>query len=463
MTAPHPGAQTATASTVRPGDVAPEVCTAYAEEIDARRRLLERTSRHPGSDHTGAPEALQGRLEERITAHHEQMVSLMEDLHAHPEVAFEEHRSAEAIAGVLREHGLQADVGVHGLDTAIRSEIRGAGGADAPTVAVLSEYDALPAIGHGCGHNIIAVMGLGAYLALADLARTDPEAVPGRIVFLGTPAEEGHTGKEYMARHGAFDDIDAAMMVHPYDNDCADQLWLGRSTLTARFHGRPAHASAQPFMGRNALDAASLMYQGIGLMRQQIPPSDRVHAIIPEGGHRASIIPDESRLDMYVRSAAPATLRDLSRRVEDIARGAALMTGCSVDVTWDHHPPSLPVRTNEVLTGRWVEAQRRRGREPLPRGVVSETLAASTDFGNVSHLVPGIHPVISTAPVGTALHTREFAATTITDQARAAAADGAFGLAATALDVMHDPELLRAARAEFEDAGGVVRAEGYFD
>src|SRR5699024_4475253 len=167
----------------------------------------------------------------------------------------------------------------------------GHGGGDAgrdepstPTLAILSEYDSLPGIGHGCGHNVIAVMGLGAFLALAQLAEEDPSAVPGKVVFLGTPAEEGHTGKEYMAREGAFDGLDAVVMAHPYGYDLADQVWLGRRTLTVEYHGATAHASAQPYMGRNALDAASLMYQGIGLMRQQTPPSDRIHAVIREGG-----------------------------------------------------------------------------------------------------------------------------------------------------------------------------------
>src|SRR5690625_800575 len=241
------------------------------------------------------------------------MTTLMLDLAEHPEVAFEEHRSARAIVDVLAAHGIEAQLGVHGLDTAIRAEIgggvpssAGAGGTSeaddshgagdagrdepsTPTLAILSEYDALPGIGHGCGHNVIAVMGLGAFLALAQLAEEDPSAVPGKVVFLGTPAEEGHTGKEYMAREGAFDGLDAVVMAHPYGYDLADQVWLGRRTLTVEYHGATAHASAQPYMGRNALDAASLMYQGIGLMRQQTPPSDRIHAVIREGGERASV------------------------------------------------------------------------------------------------------------------------------------------------------------------------------
>jgi amidohydrolase len=283
------------------------------------------------------------------------------------------------------------------------------------------------------------------------------------VVYLGTPAEEGHSGKEVMAREGAFDGIDAAVMAHGYGYDLADQLWLGRRTLTVDFHGRTAHASAQPFMGRNALDAASLMYQGIGLLRQQTPPTDRIHAVITEGGDRASVIPDLARVEMYVRSPAPETLRDLSQRVEDVALGAALMTGCGVTVNWDERPPSLPVRTNETLTGRWVQAQRRRGRDPLPRGVVSESLAASTDFGNVSYRLPGIHPLIRISDPEVALHTREFASAATSDRARGAAADGAYGLAASLLDLLHDPALFQAVQDEFTEAGGPIDVPGYFD
>ncbi|WP_299302800.1 M20 family metallopeptidase [uncultured Brachybacterium sp.] len=454
-----------TEPTARSGAQHTEVSTAYLRQLDEERETAMRTSAHPGSAFDGASPALHERLEAQVGADAAEMVALMLDLAEHPEVAFEEHRSARAIADVLAAHGIDAQVGVHGLDTAIRAEIRGAGSEDddAPIFAILSEYDALPGVGHGCGHNVIAVMGLGAFLALAALATADASAVPGRVVFLGTPAEEGHTGKEYMAREGAFEGLDAAVMAHPYGYDLADQTWLGRRTLTVEFHGHTAHASAQPYMGRNALDAASLMYQGIGLMRQQTPPTDRIHAVIREGGERASVVPDHARLDLYVRSQRPETLRDLSQRVEEVARGAALMAGVGLTIRWDEHPPSLPVRTNEALTGRWVQAQRRRGRDPLPHGVVSPSLAASTDFGNVSYRIPGIHPVIRIAPPEVALHTREFASAAVSEDARTAAADGAYGLAATVLDALHDPALAAAIAAEFEAAGGAIDVPGFFD
>lgn len=448
---------------LRDTSVALEPSTRYSDTLRAATDAALGTAHHPGSAFDGAAEQLHGRLETHVDGVRDQLVELMLDLAAHPETAFQEHRSSRAIVEVLQAHGIEAQLGVHGLETAIRAEIAPPpGSAEAPTIAVLSEYDALPGLGHGCGHNVIAVMGLGAFLGLKQLADQDPTAVPGRVVYLGTPAEEGHSGKELMARQGAFDGLDAAVMAHGYGYDLADQLWLGRRTLAVEFHGRTAHASAQPFAGRNALDAASLMYQGIGLLRQQTPPTDRLHAIITSGGDRASVIPDYARLEMYVRSPAPETLRELSKRVEDIAHGAALMTGCGVTLGWDEHPPSLPVRTNQALTGRWVEAQRRRGREPLPRGVVSETLAASTDFGNVSYRLPGIHPLIRISDAEVALHTREFAQAATSELAASAAADGAYGLGAAVLDMLHDRELARAVAEEFAAAGGAIDVPGYF-
>ena len=366
---------------------------------------------------------------------------------------------------MLERSGFEVAVGVHGLDTAVRAELVSAGFDPARhrTVAVLAEYDALPEIGHACGHNVIAASAVGAAVALRRLLAEDPSAFEGRVVLLGTPAEEGHTGKEHLARAGAFDGLDAAVMVHPYAEDVAEQVWLGRRVASATYTGVSAHASAQPFLGRNALDAASLAYQGLGVLRQQVPPVDRLHAVISEGGTRPSVIPSSARLDLYVRSLHPETLLDLSRRVEDVLRGAAMMAGVAVDVVWDEHPPSLPVRTNAALTARWALAQQARGRTPYPAGVISETLAASTDFGNVSYRLPGIHPLVKIAEPQVALHTPEFAEAAASPDAESGAVDAAYGLACTVLDLLVDDDLAAAVTAEFEAAGGAVDVAHYFD
>lgn len=461
--------------------------TAYVDSLHRATQDALDTAHHPGSEFSGAAPQLHDLLEAHVDALHPELVELMLDLAEHPETAFAEHRSARAIVDLLARHDIDAALGVHGVDTAIRAELppnhsdvspaaepataspardadrtTPAGRPAAPTLAICAEYDALPEIGHACGHNVIAAMGVGAFLALAALRSEQPDAVPGRVVFLGTPAEEGHTGKEFMARTGAFDGLDAAVMAHGYDYDLADQLWIGRRTLSVTFRGVSSHASAQPFMGRNALDAASLMYQGIGLLRQQVPSVDRIHAVM-SGGDRPSVIPDHARVDLYVRSPEPDTLRDLSGRIDDVARGAALMTGCGVTLDWDEFPASLPLRSNRALTGRWVQAQRRRGRDPLPRGTVPEALAASTDFGNVSYRVPALHPLIQLSEPGVGLHTTGFAAAATSNRAKSAAGDGAFGLGATVLDVMHDRALAAAVAEEFAAAGGAIDVPHYFD
>lgn len=393
---------------------------------------------------------------------HPDLVSLSLDLHAHPELAFEERRSAAAIATVLEDHGIDVERGVGGVETALRAEYRSAD-FDAerhPTIAVLSEYDALPGIGHACGHNVIAACGVGGFLSAATGLRD--AGIPGRLVFVGAPAEEGHSGKEYLIRAGVFDGIDAAIMIHPFSYDIGSHVWVGRRNLAVTFQGVSAHASSEPFMGRNALDAATLAYQGMGLLRQQMPHSDRLHAIIEEGGERASIIPETASMNIYVRSLFTETLLDLSQRVDDIIDGAALMAGVQVTKQWDVHPATLPVRNNETLVARWRSTQALRGREPLPAGIIPDTLAASTDFGNVSQLMPGIHPMVKIAPVGVALHTEGMEHAAASDTAATAILDSSIGLGQVAIDALADPALLTAAREEFEARGGVVRSADLF-
>lgn len=379
---------------------------------------------------------------------------VVRDLHAHPEEAFQEHHAQQVLAELLEKRGFDVERGAHGVETALRAEWA-SGDYDVarhPTVAVLAEYDALPGIGHACGHNVIAASGLGGFLGAVGSGS-------GRVVFLGTPAEEGHSGKEYMIRGGMLDGVDCAVMIHPFSYDLVSHAWTGRRTLTATFTGVAAHASMQPYMGRNALDAATLAYQAMGLLRQQMPPSDRLHAIISEGGARASIIPEQATLQIYVRSLYTDTLMDLSQRVEDILRGAAMMTGTAVDIAWDTHPMSLPVRNNEALAARFGATQQALGRDVLPGGILPDSQAASTDFGNVSHLVPGIHPMVKIAPEGTALHTTSFADAAITDTALKGAYDSAVGLGQVVADILNDADLLAAAREEFEAAGGAVAVD----
>src|SRR5919199_425307 len=273
--------------------------TAHLDQLRAATERAAAAAEPLGSPHAGAAEALLVRAEQAVEDAGPDLLALSADLHAH--------------------HGITAEVGVHGLPTALRAR-SGSGG---PTVAVLAEYDALPGIGHGCGHNVICSAAVGAFLGLhAVLSGGD---VPGTALLLGTPDEEGGGGKELMARDGAFDDVDAVVMLHPFSYDAAVQPFLGRRQLRVACTGIAAHASAQPFMGRNALDAVVAGYQGVAMLRQHIPDTDRVHGVITDGGQRPNVVPERAEALYYVRSATPETLADLCRRVEAVVVAGAAM------------------------------------------------------------------------------------------------------------------------------------------
>lgn len=420
---------------------------------ETRRRAL--TERAALATTPGADPDLLASLRDAVDELGPMLLEASHDLSAHPEVSFEEHRSAAALADLVEARGIAVQREAHGLPTGLRAEI---GDPSGPTIAVLSEYDALPGIGHGCGHNVIATAGLGAFLALAAVG----DRLPGRVVWLGTPAEEGGGGKEIMAGHGAFDGVEAALMVHPFTFDIADPLFLGRRQVRATFTGITSHASAQPFMGRNALDAVNLMYTGIGLHRQQMPATDRVHGVVTSGGERPNVIPEHAEMLFYLRSEHPESLSVLSRRVADIAHGAALMTGCGVELSWDEAPPYLPVRGNGPLAAAWTTRYGERGRTVLPPDVVPRMFAGSTDFGNVSYRVPGVHAMVSITDADLSLHTREFADAAVSEEADRVVLDSAWALAAVAADWLSDPALRTAAADDFEAAGGAVDVPSYF-
>ncbi|APU24047.1 amidohydrolase [Actinoalloteichus sp. GBA129-24] len=409
-----------------------------------------------GSAHGGVAEDVRAAITAASAQAGTDLVALSRDLHAHPEEGFAEHRSVRAVAELLTAHGHRAQVGVGGLDTAL---VATSGSADGPHVAVLAEYDALPGIGHGCGHNVICAAGVGGFLGAASAI----DVLGGRVSLIGTPAEEGGGGKEILARQGVFDDVDAVVMLHPFTHDLAMHPFLGRRQLEMVFHGVAAHASAQPFMGRNALDAAVAAYQGVAALRQHIPPGDRVHGVFTDGGARPNVVPDRAAVLFYLRSAEPETLRDLAARLARIAEGAAELTGCGVELRWDAQVPYLPIRHNATLAGRWAVNQEPCGRRPLAPGVVPDFITGSTDLGNLSFRMPAIHPMIAVAEPTGALHTTDFAAAAGSPAGDKAVLDGALGLALTAADYLGDAELRTAVHAEFEAAGGPVDVPAYFD
>lgn len=399
-------------------------------------------------DVEGASDEVGQAIDRGLDGLRRELIELSHDIHAHPELNFEEHHAAATVAGLVERHGYEVERGAWGLATAVRASV-GSGG---PHVAILAEYDALPSIGHGCGHNVICAIGVGGFLALAPLV----EQLGGRLSLFGTPAEEGGCGKEYIARAGGFDDVDAAMMVHPGNDDCTEADRLGLRQVSAVFRGRTAHAAASPYLGRNALDAAVTAYQSVAQMRQHLLSTERIHGVIVDGGAKANIVPERAELSFYVRSPSIETLGEMTERLEDILRGAARSTGTAVDIDLDVAPLYLPVRSNRLLASRYRHALARRGRPVEPSGARP---GGSTDLGNVSFRVPAIHPNIRIAPVGVSAHSPGFAAAAITDDADRAVIDGAAGMASTAADFLVDAGLRTLVRDEFERRGGAVDVE----
>ncbi|MEC3980444.1 M20 family metallopeptidase [Amycolatopsis sp. H20-H5] len=409
-----------------------------------------------GSPHDGAASDVREAVTAEVRTRAEELVALSQDLHAHPEEGFAEHRSVRALGDLLERHGHEVTIGIGGLDTALVARTPGT---DGPHIAVLAEYDALPGLGHACGHNIICTTAAGGFLGAAVVA----ERLGGRVSLIGTPAEEGGGGKETLARAGVFSDVDAVVMLHPFSHDIVMHPFLGRRQLEMVFHGVGAHASAQPFMGRNALDAAVSAYQGVSALRQQLPSSDRVHGVFTDGGARPNVIPERAALLFYLRSANPDTLADLAERMTRIAHGAAEMSGCGVELRWDAQPAYLPIRFNTTLAGRWSVNQEPTGRTPLPPGIVPEFLTGSTDLGNLSYRMPAIHPMIAVSAATVALHTKEFAAAAGSPDGDKAVVDGALGLALTAADYLGDAALRNAVHEEFEASGGALDVPSFFD
>ena len=369
------------------------------------------------------------------------LVSLSHHIHANPELNFEEFIASESIARVGATHSLPVERNVFGVETALAAKI-GSG----PTVCVMSEYDALPGIGHGCGHNVIAAAGLGAAIALAQVAND----AGGALLFLGTPAEEGGGGKIEMARNGALDGVDVAMMVHPADADLTTIDAIALQQLRAHYAGKAAHAAAAPEQGRNALDAAVLGYMAVGALRQHIASTERVHGVFTKGGDKPNIVPSEAETLWYVRSGTTSSLDLLRQRVVNSLESGAHATGCTC-VIQNVGDAYAEMVNNSHLASVYVEHCTHLGRSVHTPDSYRRVIG-STDMGNVSHLVPSIHPMIKIAPAGTAIHTSDFAQCAISPEADQSIVDGAKAMALTALDFWTNSALRHEIDVEFGDA-----------
>ena len=358
------------------------------------------------------------------------LVALSHAVHGDAEIGFEEHRSSQRLVAALDAGGLRVESGAAGLDTAFVATA----GSGPLTVAICAEYDALPGIGHACGHNIIGAAAVGAGLALAPLA--DDLGITVRVI--GTPAEEGGGGKILMLDAGVFDDVHAAMMVHPAPREALAMHCLAVEHLAVRYGGREAHASAFPELGINAADALTVAQVAIALLRQHISTSHRVHGIVTHGGDAPNIVPGSTTGHWYVRAETLEALEEFSPRIHACFEAGALATGCDLEVERLSQPYSELVSDATLLTA-YVREAAAIGRITPPSDR-SKELSASTDMGNVSLRVPTIHPMLGIETDGAVNHQPDFTAAAIRPSADRAVLDGALAMARTVIAVALDDD-----------------------
>jgi amidohydrolase len=376
------------------------------------------------------------------------LLGLSHRIHAHPEVGFEEERSSAWAAGVLADAGFDVAMGVCELPTAFVATA----GHGPLHIGICAEYDALPGIGHACGHNVICAAAVGAGLALRGLA----DDLGVTVTVFGTPAEEGGGGKILMLERGAFAGVHAAMMVHPAPLEQAVMGCLAVAHLEVAYHGKAAHASAYPEQGINAADAITVAQTAIGLLRQHIGPSDRIHGIVTHGGDAPNIVPAHTTASYYVRARTLDELAELEPRVHRCFEAGALATGCTVQVR-PECPAYSEMRADAELTALYRAGAEALGRvfPDLPAGMVERT-AGSTDMANVSLAIPTIHPMLGIDSLPAVNHQPEFAAHCISPAADRAALDGAVAMAWTAIDAAATPSV----RERLLAAGGANPGPG---
>ncbi len=381
-------------------------------------------------------------LKQRAAARIDDAAPALDDLalaiHDRPEIAFEERFAAAALADYVGSQGHAVTRGAGGLETAFVSEAKNGSG---PTVAICSEYDALPGIGHGCGHNLIATSAVGAYLGVAAVSRE----LKGAIRLIGTPAEEGGAGKVKLHAAGVFKDVDAAVMFHPADADVLDPLMVALRVLDIEFRGKAAHAAASPYDGVNALDALMLGWSAMSALRQLVRSDTRIHGMITDGGQASNIIPERAAARIIVRAADQSYLGEVRRRVLACFEGAATATGAELRYEWGEAMDM--VTTNQPMAAAFLANARSLGRELGPRRA-GET-SGSTDMGNISSLIPSIHPFLSVSEDRIPWHSRDFAAAARTPRALETMHVAAKALAFTAIDLLARPDLLKQAKDSF--------------
>jgi amidohydrolase len=366
-----------------------------------------------------------------VRTHAAELHALSHSLHAEPEVAFAEHRSAAKLTESLSQHGFDVRRGVAGLPTAFDATF----GSGELVIGLCAEYDALPEVGHACGHNVIAAAALGAGFALAEVA--DELGITVRVI--GTPAEETGGGKVLMLDAGVFDGVAAAMMVHPDPVETVASPSLAIADVAVRYTGKESHAAAAPHLGRNAADAITVAQVGIGLLRQHLEPGQMVHGIVSHGGAAPNIVPAHTEALYYLRARDLESLRRITARARDCFAAGALATGCTHDVV-EISPTYAELAPDAWLAQAYRTAVTALGRTPLSRAEEVLRQAGSTDMGNVTRALPGIHPTVAIDCGDAVNHQPEFAAACVGASADRAVLDGATALAHTAIAAATDTD-----------------------
>jgi amidohydrolase len=370
---------------------------------------------------------------ERLERARESLIALSHRIHAHPEIGFEEERAADWLCDDLAAAGFTVTRGVGDLPTAFTARA----GTGPLHVAFCAEYDALPGIGHACGHNMIAAMAVGAAVAAARVA----DDVGLTVSVIGTPAEEGGGGKILLLDRGVFAGVHAAMMVHPAPMDVVEQPFLACTQFEVRYTGKEAHASAFPERGINAADALTIAQTAIGCIRQHIRPTDRVHGIITHGGDAPNVVPAHTAAHYIVRARTLAELDEIRGKVVRCFEAGALATGSTLAISEDH-PAYAEVKPDTDIAAHYRRNAEALGRPLLDLGPLLERMAGSTDMGNVSLAMPSIHPMIGIESLPAVNHQPEFTAHCATPTADRAVMDGALAMAWTAIDMASDAALV---------------------
>ncbi|WP_042142348.1 M20 family metallopeptidase [Paucisalibacillus sp. EB02] len=367
--------------------------------------------------------------------------TICKQLYENPELGDQEFESMKLLVILLKAHGFEVETGMVGRQTAFKAEFNS--GKPGPKIAYLAEYDALPGVGHGCGHNLIGTMSIGAGITLSKLI----QETGGSIVILGTPAEETNGAKVPMSEQGIFEDIDVAMILHPGDQSYISGDSLAMDAIQFAYTGRASHAAASPEKGINALDGVIQLFNGVNALREHLPSDVRIHGIIAEGGKAANVVPDYAVAQFYIRAKKRDYLDEVVEKVKNIASGAALMTGASLEVS-NYELSYDEMITNHSLSNAFTKNLEQTSNLPI---FEPKSSYGSIDMGNVSQVVPAIHPYIGLNKPGLVAHTKEFADQTITEDGFETLMSGALALAYTGFDILTDSTLLASIMKEFSN------------